>query len=73
MVQHQLIVGLQDATYRWWGERTQKYLGHSTYYLGGFEIFSQLHAGMAERLVRDLAIEEYLQIKMTATISHSSQ
>ena len=44
--------------------------------LKGFEkTFTQIeaHAVMAERLVRDLAIEEALQIEIKDTLSHNKQ
>ena len=65
MVIYQLPMGLQDATNRRWGERINKSLGDAESTLAGIweKSFSKLeaHAGMAEQLVRYLAIQEALQ------------
>ena len=41
----------------------------------GFLKFTKIeaHAGMAERLVRDLDIEEALQLEIKATLEHRNQ
>ena len=65
MVLYELPMGLQDATNRRWGERINKALGGAESTLSGIrgknltEI--EANAGMAERLVIDLAVEEALQ------------
>ena len=64
MVQHQLPVGLQDATYGGGGVESTKLLGMLHLPWQEFEknpTKIEAHAGMAERLVRDLAIEKALQ------------
>ena len=57
MLQHQLPVGIRDATNMWGGERMHKSPGHDKYSLYGIKkTFTKVeaHAGMEERLVRDL-------------------
>ena len=65
MVIYQLPMGLRDATNRRWGERIKKALGDAESTLAGIreKTFTKIeaHAGMVERLVRYLAIEEALQ------------
>ena len=65
MVLYQLPMGLWDATNRRWGERINKALGDAESTLAGIreKTFTKIesNAGMSERLVRDLAIEEALQ------------
>ena len=55
-------MGLRDATNRRWGDIINKALGDGESTLEGIreKTFTKIeaHAGMAERLVRDLAIEE---------------
>ena len=68
MVQHQLPVGIRDTTYRWGGGggRIYKYLGYDKSSFKGIqrETFKKIeeHADIAYQMVRDLAIEEALQI-----------
>ena len=65
-------MGLRDATNRRWGERINKALGgvESTLEVIREKTFTKIeaHAGMAERLVRDLAIEEALQEEIKQTL-----
>ena len=67
MVQYKLPMGLRDATHRRGGERTNKDLGNDESTLAGIRgnnIYKiEAYAGMVERLVKDLAIEEALRIK----------
>ena len=67
---------LWDATNRRWGERINKALGGVESTLGIREKnFTKIeaHTGMAERLVRDLAIEEALQEEIKHTLKHNNQ
>ena len=58
-------MGLRDATNRSWGERINKSLGDAESNLAGIreKTFTKIEAntGMAELLLRNLAIEEALQ------------
>ena len=73
MVHHQLPVGIWDANYRRGGGREYtKVLGMLNIPRQGFEFFFTKvgkHAAMAEQLVRDLDIEEALEIKINATLA----
>ena len=75
MVHHQLPVGPWGESYRWRrrGEPT-KLLGMLNLPWQGFEKnWKKLkNAGMTERLVRDLAIEEDPQIEIQFTISKNN-
>ena len=59
------------------GERINKALGNAESTLVGIwkNIFTKIEAcaGMAERLVRDLAIEEALQDEIKDTLEHNNQ
>ena len=72
MVLYQLPMSLWDATNQRWGDRINKYLGGAEYTLSGIweKKFTKIEAnsGMAERLVRDLAIEEALQEEIKYTM-----
>ena len=71
MVKHQLTVGLRGAAYRWGERESTKILVIINVAWRGFEkqiTKIEAHAGMAERLVRDLAIEESLQIEIKDTL-----
>ena len=82
MVQHTLPVGLRYETYRW-GEGggggmrgINKALGHAKYSLSGILKNCKkvkAHAGIEERLTRDLVIKEALQIEIKATLSYKNQ
>ena len=65
-------MGLQDATHRRWGERINKSLGNTGSTLAGIRgenIYKiEAYVGMAERLVRDLVIEEDLQDEIKHTL-----
>ena len=65
-------MGLRDATNRSWEERINKALGDAQSTLAGIQekTFTKIEAnvGMAERLVRGLAIEEYLQEEIKDTL-----
>ena len=77
MVLYQLPMGLRDATNRRWGKRINKALGDAESTLEGIreKTFTKIEAraGMAELLVRDLAIEEALQEKIKNTLEHNNQ
>ena len=77
MVLYQLPMGLRDATNRRWGGRINKALGDVESTLEGIREKTltkiEAHAGMAERLVRDLAIEETLQEEIKDTLEHNNQ
>ena len=72
MVLYQLPMGLQDATNRRWGERINKALGDAESTFSGIREKTstniEANSGMAERLVRDLAIEEALQEEIKDTL-----
>ena len=57
--------------------RIYKYIWRDKFSLAGIrkKPFKQIesHTGMDERLVKDLAIEEALQIELKATLSHKNQ
>ena len=77
MVLYQLPMGLRDATNWWWGGgESTKLLGMLNLPRQGFEkkTFTKIeaHAGMAERLVRDLAIAEALQEEIKHTLEHNN-
>ena len=77
MVLYQRPMGLRDATNRRWGDRINKALGYVDPTLAGIreKIFTKIeaHTGMAERLVRDLAIEEALQEEIKYTLEGNNQ
>ena len=77
MVLYQLPMGLRDATNRRWGERINKALGDAESTLAGIQekTFTKIeaNAGMPERLVIDLAIEEALQEEIKDTLEHNNQ
>ena len=61
---------------RGWEIESTKILGMLNLPWQGFEIFFtkvEAHAGMAKRLVRDLAIEEALLEEIKHTIEHNNQ
>ena len=70
-------MGLRDETNRRWGERINKALGDAESTLAGIreKTFTQIeaNAGMAEPLVRDLAITEALQEEKKDTLEHNNQ
>ena len=70
-------MGLQDATNRRWEEIINKSLGDAESTLAGIreKNFTKIEAneGMAERLVRDLAIEEDLQDEIKDALEHKNQ
>ena len=70
-------MGLRDATNRSWGGGTKKLLGILNPPWQRFEkkTFTKIevHAGMAKRMVRDLAIEEALQEEIKETLEHNNQ
>ena len=70
-------MGLRDATNRRWGERINKALRGVESTLAGIleKNFTKIeaNAGMPERLVRDLAIEEALQEEINDTLEHKNQ
>ena len=72
MVLYQLSMGIQDSTNWRWGERINKALGNSESTLARIrgKTFTKIeeNAGIAERLVRDLAIEEALQEEIKDTL-----
>ena len=41
VLRHQLMLGVQDSTYRWWWERIHEYLGNNKPTLEWFEKLSQ--------------------------------
>ena len=64
MVQYQLTMGLWDAAHKRGGERINEALGDAESTLAGIRIYKkkiEAYAGMVERLVTDLEIEEALQ------------
>ena len=77
MVQYQLPMGLRGAAHRMRGDRTNKALGNAESTLTGIreKTFTkiEIHAGMEERLVKDLAIEEALQNKIKEALEHINQ
>ena len=77
MVLYQRPMGFRDANNRRWGERIIKALGDAESTLAGIweKPFSKIeaHAGMAERLVRDLEIEEALQEEIKDTLEDNNQ
>ena len=77
MVLYQLPMGLQDATNQRWGERINKDLGGAESTLAGIreKTFTKIeaNAGMPERLVRDLAIEEALQDEIKHILKHNNK
>ena len=70
-------MGLRDTTNQRWGEITNKALGDVESTLAEIweKTFTKIeaHAGMVERLVRDLAIEEALQEEIKDTLEHNNQ
>ena len=70
-------MGLRDATNQRLGERINKALGGAESALAGIreKNFTKIEAneGMAERLVRYLAIEEALQTEIKDTLEHKNQ
>ena len=76
MVGHKIPLCIWDVTYMRGRGVIHKDLGHAKYSLGGFQkTFTKLeaHAGMYERMVRYLSIEEDLQMEIKTTISHKNQ
>ena len=77
MVIYYLSVGLWGATNQRWGDRIKEDLGDVESTLEGIrgKTFTKIeaHSGMAERLVRDLAIEESLQEEIKQTLEHNHQ
>ena len=76
MIHHQLPVGIQDAIYRWGGGRPTKFLGMINLLCWVLEktfTLIEVHSDMAERLVGDLEILEYLQIEIKSAISKNNQ
>ena len=67
-------MGLRDANNWRWGDRSNEALGDVEYILEGIreKNFKKIeaHAGMAERLVRDLAVEEALQEEIKHTLEN---
>ena len=75
MVHYQLTMDLCDAAHRRGGGST-KLLGMMNLPWQGFKktiTKIEAHAGMAERLVRDLDIEEALQSEIKETLEHNNQ
>ena len=69
-------MGLRYATHRKGGDIINKALGNSESILAGIKLFFtkiKAYAGIAERLVRDLAIEKALQYEIKDTLEHSKQ
>ena len=66
MVQYQLLMGFRDADHRRGGERINKALENAESTLAEY-------AGMADQLVRYLAIEEALQDEIKYTLEHNNQ
>ena len=67
MVHPQCTVGIQGETYRWRGVRINKSLGHAKSTLTGIRKNNtkvESHEGIAEWIVRDLGIEDSLQIEI---------
>ena len=65
----------RDAAHRRAGDRIKKSLGNAESTLAGTRFFTKIEAyeGMAERLVRYLAIEEDLHDEIKDTIEHNTQ
>ena len=60
-------MGIRDSYHKREGERINKALGNFESTLAGIQIFFtkiEAYAGMVERLMRDLEIEEALQIEI---------
>ena len=71
MLQYKLPIVLQDSAHRRGGEIVNKVIGNAQSTLAGIRIFFtkiEAYAGMSERLVRDLVIEEALQTKIKETL-----
>ena len=70
-------MGLRGATNRRWGDRINKTLGGVESTLEGIreKNFTKIeaHSGMAEQLVKDLAIEAALQEEIKHTLEHNNQ
>ena len=70
-------MGLQDATIPRWGEKNNRALGVVNSTLGGIweKTITKIeaHAGMAERLMKDLAIEDDLKEEIKDTLQHNDQ
>ena len=77
MILNDNSMGLQDATNRRWGRESTKLLGMLNLPWQGYEkkTFTKIevHAGMAKRMVRDVAIEEDLQGEIKDTLEHNNQ
>ena len=77
MLQYQLPMGFGDADHRRWGGDNQQSYWECWSTLAGIRkyIFTKIEAysGMAERLVRDLAIEEALQDEIKHTLENNNQ
>ena len=77
MVLYQLSMSLRYGNNRRWGERINKALGDAEFPFAGIQekTFSKVeaNAGMAERLVRDLVIEEALQDEIKDALDHTIQ
>ena len=78
MVIYQLPMGLQDATNWRWEDRINKALGGAESTLAGIQEEKNLtkiesNAGMAEWMVKDLAIEEALQEEIKDTLECNNQ
>ena len=76
MVQYQLPMGIRDGTHRRGdGERNNKALGNTESTLTGIKkkhLKIEAHSGMAERLVKDLEIEEALQTEIKEILEHKN-
>ena len=70
-------MGLQDTSHRRGGDRIDKAIGNAEYTLVGIQgkTFPKIeaYAGMTERLVRYLVIEEALQDEIKYTLEHNNQ
>ena len=70
-------MGLQDSNNLRWGRESTKLLGVLNQPWQGFDknTFTKMeaYAGIAERLVRDLAIKEALQEEIKETLEHNNQ
>ena len=67
MVQYQLPMGIRDAAHRRGREKISKSIGNTESTLAGIRMFftkMEAYTGMAERLVRYLAIEAALQTEI---------
>ena len=77
MLQFQLPMGPRDAAHSRGGDRISKSLGNAESTLAGIwkKIFTKIeaYAGVLERLVRDLAIEEALRDEIKYTLEHKNQ